>query len=205
MSDENVADVLSRAFPQEILRKKDGQGGRKLTYVPGWAVIERLNDALGVGKWGWESDYHLEGSTVIVTGILTALGQRYVGEDAAVLMQRRGGNGLAPDAMANAVKGAATGALVRASRLLGVGLHLYRSGAVSEAEVDAAAAHEQEEEDLRGEISDEAARQSVGMDLISAGCQKRYRASFLDLSSGQLQDVLDGLKSRAGDQQETAT
>jgi hypothetical protein len=128
--------LLQRDFNEGVLRKKRGQGGRDLSYVPSWAVIERLNEVLGVGGWSWRLvSRERDGDAVVVFGELLALGQVFSGEDCAEIMKAKAG-GFAPDALANAWKGAASGAFVRAARLLGVGTYLYRKGDPSEVELD---------------------------------------------------------------------
>lgn len=123
-------DDLARPFPASIIRQRPGQGGRMLDYAPSWAVIERLNSVLGVGGWSWSSTHTITDTHVIATGQLLACRSSYQGEDAALIEAGR-------DGLANALKTASTGALVRAARLLGVGLHLYRDGAQPEAQPEA--------------------------------------------------------------------
>jgi hypothetical protein len=131
-------EKLSTPFPAEIIQEKIGQGGQKIRYVPAHAVIERLNRLVGVGRWSWRVIQHeiissASGTDILVRGELELIefGAIYTGEDCATVAVRKGG-GVVPDAIANALKAAATGALVRAARLLGIGLDLYHDGAPSE-------------------------------------------------------------------------
>lgn len=129
-------EALNREFNPGVLRKKRGQGGRELSYIPCWAVIERLNETLGIGEWSWKIiSREVLGESVVVFGEIHALGQIFSGEDCADIVKSKTG-GLVPDALANAWKTASSGALVRAARLLGVGIYLYRGGELSEVELD---------------------------------------------------------------------
>lgn len=129
---------IGRPFPPGVALEKPGQGRKKLLYIPTHAVVARLNECLGVGSWSWRVvDFQILGDTVLIRGELThPRGSILAGEDAAPIVMKRDGSSPVPDALANAVKTASSGALVRASRLLGIGLYLYRDGAPSEAEAE---------------------------------------------------------------------
>ena len=53
MSDDLLAyrKALSERFPPELERHFEGRGGRTFTYVSDEAVMDRLDDALGLGNW----------------------------------------------------------------------------------------------------------------------------------------------------------
>lgn len=121
------SQALRAPFPEGFIKRKP-KGGRSLSYVPGERVIERLLDVLGPDGWSWELlAVEILPDGALVRGRLTALGRVADGVDFHEYAAAKGG-GLAPEATANAIKGADTGALVRAARLLGVGLELWHDG-----------------------------------------------------------------------------
>ncbi len=126
MSNREIGDQLSARFDRSLERTKPGAA--RAVYVSAQHYIDRLNSVFGIGAWGWEASWTLYGDVVVVEGHLSALDQRYHGVDGHTLLRMRDGSGEAPDALANAIKGAESGALVRAARLLGVGLYLWEDG-----------------------------------------------------------------------------
>lgn len=117
MSATDIVKKLSDPFPPQALRQREGQGGKRFTYVEGQTVIRRLNEATE-GRWDmrivnteWRADL------LIVTVELTIPG---LGSRQHIGVQRvseRGGEDL--------LKGAVTDAMKKAATLFGVGIDLY--------------------------------------------------------------------------------
>jgi recombination DNA repair RAD52 pathway protein len=56
---EQVVAELDAKIPRDAIESRDGGGGRKLSYLSGWYVIDRLNKVLGIGNWAYTSDADL--------------------------------------------------------------------------------------------------------------------------------------------------
>ncbi len=120
-------DVLTRPFPPELVKQRQGQGGKMLSYIETHAVIARLNEGC---EGGW--DFHVEryeilDEEVFVLGKLTIEGTltkfAFGGSSITRDRDRR------PVSIADDLKSAASDALKKAASLAGVGLELY-GGAV---------------------------------------------------------------------------
>jgi hypothetical protein len=117
--------ILCRPFPPELVRQRQGQGGKALSYVPTFAVVERLNE--GCEAWAFEIVKHeLVGDEMIVIGKLVADGVVKMAFGGASVARSR--EGLVVD-LGDTAKAAASDALKKAASLLGVGLELHRGGA----------------------------------------------------------------------------
>lgn len=46
-----ITAALDQMIPREVIAKRDGGGGRKLDYLEGWYVIDRLNKVFGPLGW----------------------------------------------------------------------------------------------------------------------------------------------------------
>jgi hypothetical protein len=115
-------EVLERPFPEGLIKKRRGVGGKTLSYVDGAQFIRRLNEAFE-GAWSFEIVEHLEFSNeVVVLGKLKAQGVTKMAFGGASITSNSNGVALS---IADDLKAAATDALKKASSLLGVGLHLY--------------------------------------------------------------------------------
>lgn len=177
MAENTITEQLAKPFDPKLVQQKTGAAGRKFSYVAGELVIERLNLVLGAGAWGWRITSHEIGeSAVVVTGELDACGHTYSGMDTHPLHLE---NAQSPqqisDALGNALKSADTGALVRAARLLGVGLYLWRGGSPQEADVEAEQAAAEAEQ---------AAKQHRHQLLVSiAGHMKRLHWTPKDIET----------------------
>ncbi len=53
---EEQRKKLNANMPQEWVSQREGAGGRKLSYVQGWQVIDELNQILGPGEWGYDTE-----------------------------------------------------------------------------------------------------------------------------------------------------
>lgn len=51
---KNYKDLLDEKISREVISKRDGGGGRKLDYLEGWYVIDRLNQVFGHLGWSKE-------------------------------------------------------------------------------------------------------------------------------------------------------
>jgi hypothetical protein len=116
-------EILTRPFPREALKTREGGGNKRLTYVEGHTVIRRLNEACGAEGWSfqimreWAEDGGGGGTLLkaLVELTLPGLGSRqHIG-----VQKIRGNDG------EDIHKGAVTDGLKKAATLFGVGLELY--------------------------------------------------------------------------------
>ena len=138
MSDD-IRERLGARFPRTVERTKPGKGAA--IYVSAAHYIDRLNTVLGIGGWAWQRTWQRLDGEVIVEGELVIGGISYPGIDVHELATVRDTDVLVKDALANAIKGAESGAMVRSCRLLGIGLYLWADGGKDElgSETEAAA------------------------------------------------------------------
>jgi hypothetical protein len=117
-------DVLTRPFPPDLIRQRQGQGGKTLHYIETHAVISRLNE--GCDAWSFEIVEHqvLE-EEVVVVAKLTADGVLKMAFGGTSITRDRDGR---PVSIADDLKAAGSDALKKAASLLGVGLELYGGG-----------------------------------------------------------------------------
>ena len=122
-------DILTRPFPPELIKQRQGQGGKTLSYVETHAVIARLNE--GCDAWDFTIEkYDVMEEEVVVLGRLVIEG--------TITKSAFGGSSITRDrdgrpmSIANDLKAAGSDALKKAASLLGVGLELY-GGTPSEA------------------------------------------------------------------------
>jgi len=54
MSD--IRKQLDANIPQDVIATRQGGGGKSLSYLETWYVIDRLNQVLGQGNWGYSSE-----------------------------------------------------------------------------------------------------------------------------------------------------
>ncbi len=118
-------EILTRPFPPELVRQRQGQGGKMLSYVPTFAVVERLIEACDA--WSFEIVKHeLVGDDMIVIGKLVADGVVKMAFGGATVTRNNGGFVVE---LGDTAKAAASDSLKKAASLLGVGLELHRGGA----------------------------------------------------------------------------
>lgn len=123
-------EELTKPFPPEAIKSREGAGKKRFDYVSVDTVIRRLNRACGSWDWvitrvEWRDD--AKGSLCIVYGELTIppLGKRSgVGVQS---VSERGGEDL--------IKGASGDGLKKAATLFGVAIDLYGPDAEAEAEL----------------------------------------------------------------------
>ena len=117
-------EVLCRPFPPELIKQRQGQGAKTLSYVETHAVIARLNE--GCDAWSFEIVEHqvLE-EEVVVVAKLTADGVVKMAFGGTSITRDRDGR---PISIADDLKSAASDAIKKSASLLGVGLELYGGG-----------------------------------------------------------------------------
>lgn len=59
MTYKEIVDQLNAKIPSEDVSERQGGPGFKLSYLEGWYVIDLLNQILGVGNWGYDSELTL--------------------------------------------------------------------------------------------------------------------------------------------------
>lgn len=114
-------EVLRRPFPPELIKQRQGQAGKTLSYVETHAVIARLNE--GCDAWSFEIVEHqvLE-EEVVVVAKLTADGVTKMAFGGSSITRDRDGRAVS---IADDAKAAGSDALKKAASLLGVALELY--------------------------------------------------------------------------------
>lgn len=118
-------DVLCRPFPSELVKQRQGQGGRMLNYVETASVIARLNE--GCDTWDFTIEkYEVLEDEVVVLGKLVIEGTmtKYAFGGSAITRDRDG----RAVSVADDLKSAASDALKKSASLAGVGLELYGGG-----------------------------------------------------------------------------
>ena len=120
-------DILEKPFGPEQIKQREGNFGKKLDYIEGHAVIQRLNDAFD-GEWSFTLTHHeilKDTDEVIVIGQLNADGivKSQFGSSRITRAKETGDI----ISLADDLKAATTDALKKAATLLGVGLRLYRN------------------------------------------------------------------------------
>ena len=115
-------DVLTRPFPPELVRQRQGQGGKTISYVETHAVIARLNEAADF-EWSFEIVKHeILSDEVIVLGKLTLDGVTKMAFGGSTVTRDAGGRDLS---LADDLKSAASDATKKCASLFGIGLELY--------------------------------------------------------------------------------
>lgn len=125
---EALLAVLTQRTPREAVHYREGPAGRRIPYVEGAWVIRQLNLAFG---WDWDFEVRshqlITGpdgrpTEVVVLGRLTCR----LPDGRVVVKEDFGSDALKPGAqLGDVFKSAATDALKRCARALGVGLDLY--------------------------------------------------------------------------------
>ena len=127
---KEVREVLEKPFPAEVIKQRDGSYGRKLDYVEGHAVIQRLTESLD-GEWSFEvQSYQVFEEEVVVLGKLVTNGivKSQFGSSSITRAKDTG----KPVSIGDDIKAAATDALKKCATLMGVALYLYNgNGMVS--------------------------------------------------------------------------
>lgn len=132
MSEANIYQHLSEAFPQEMERVLT-KSGVNLTYIPVSEVINRLNKVLGVDKWSFQV-LRVDRDAIDPEFITAHVRLNwYLSEFNTVDRDGIGGQRIKRNKQGQIVdlgddyKGAVSDALKKAAQTLGVGLYLARS------------------------------------------------------------------------------
>jgi hypothetical protein len=113
---DKIEHDLKRPFPVDRLRWRRGQGGSgELVYITARDVMDRLDQAVGVG--GWEERYEFIGGRMMCYLTLNISGKSVTKADGA------------DDSNIEAAKGGISDALKRAAGTFGVGRYLYHPSA----------------------------------------------------------------------------
>lgn len=56
---EELAEACNALIPRDVIEQRDGGAGKKLSYLPGFYVINRLNEVFGQGLWSYASEVTL--------------------------------------------------------------------------------------------------------------------------------------------------
>ncbi len=62
-----LAEKLNQKIPRDAISSRDGGNGRKLDYLSGHYVIDRLNRVLGAGNWAYSSEANLVHAGLVPT------------------------------------------------------------------------------------------------------------------------------------------
>jgi len=115
-------DLLTKPFPREMIRQRQGARGQMLNYVEAHAVIARLNEVSDF-EWDFEIVKHdVLADEVIVLGKLTIDG---------VTKMAFGGSGVTRDnsgkevSLADDLKAAASDCTKKCASSFGIGLEMY--------------------------------------------------------------------------------
>ena len=118
--------ILCRPFPPELIKQRQGQGGKMLSYIETHSVISRLNE--GCDAWSFEIvEHHVHDDEVVVVAKLTADIVVKMAFGGSRITRDRG----KPISIADDLKAAGSDALKKAASLLGVGLELYGAPAAN--------------------------------------------------------------------------
>jgi hypothetical protein len=160
-------EVLRRPFPPELIKTRQGQGGKTLSYIETHAVIARLND--GCDAWSFEIVRHeIVEDEVIVIGKLVADGIVKMAFGGATITRDRDGQLVE---LADTYKAAASDAIKKAATLLGVGLELYGASAPTNTSATVTAARPRTMTATRPDFGDRLTAKQLG--AIHAVARKR--------------------------------
>jgi len=116
-------ELLEQPFPSNLVKSRQGSFGNRLNYVEVAEIVKRLNSALE-GAWSFAiRDLRIMETEVLVHGALTAEGIEKHGIGGSKITYTRGSGEIV--SIVDDCKAAASDALKRCARLLGVGLDLY--------------------------------------------------------------------------------
>lgn len=198
-------DILTRPFPPELVKQRQGQGGKMLNYVETHAVIARLNE--GCDAWSFEVVEHtILDEEVVVVGRLTADGVTKMAFGGAEVARDREGR---PLSIADSLKASASDCLKKAASLLGVGLELYGAAPDSRrtvqrqsgAEKTGPIANPSDRLTARqlSAIQTVARKQSIGRDHLAHMLDERFKkAELAHLSRREASSLLSELTGANG-------
>ena len=186
-------ELLERPFCGEDVKTRRGRSGQSLSYVEIANYIRRLNEALE-GDWSFEVVEHkVLDDEVLVLGRLTA--GEVVKTDFGGSSITRGRTDGEVVCLSDELKAAASDALKRCARLLGVGLDLYRD----EPEETAPVRHDLREGNGRlsraqmNKILELAAERGLGHGDLQTEVKKRFGRKVEFLSKADASSLIDSL------------
>ena len=172
--------MLNADLPPSAVAKRDGGGGKRLSYVEGWWVIDELNRIFGCGGWSYRATVErvYEGTNEKQQYACTYLGRCVLTVGGCTIEDVGAGQGQDKTpgaAIEKAAKEAATDSLKRCAKSLGrrLGLALY----------DKEQTHVADEPAQAPAVSDEAALMIAMLDGDPKEGQKQIRAAWPKLSS----------------------
>lgn len=56
---EQITSDLDAKIPRDVIEQRDSGNGRKLSYLTGWYIIDRLNKVFGAPNWAYSSEASL--------------------------------------------------------------------------------------------------------------------------------------------------
>lgn len=191
-------DVLTRPFPPELVKQRQGHGGKLLSYVETHAVISRLNE--GCDVWSFEIvEHQVLDQEVVVVAKLTADGIVKMAFGGSAITRDRDG---APLSIADDLKAAGSDALKKAASLLGVALHVYGGSEELPAQPRRSAPTSPNDR-LTGKqfsaIASIARKQNIGRDHLATMLEERFRKSDVShLSRREASSLLSELTGANG-------
>lgn len=195
-------EVLCRPFPPELIKQRQGQGGKMLSYVETHAVIARLND--GCDAWSFEIvEHQVLAEEVVVVAKLTADGVTKMAFGGTSITRDRDGR---PVSIADDLKAAGSDALKKAASLLGVGLELYGGttpAAAPAAQTQHAPRAAQPSDRLTGKqysaLQSITRRQNIATDDLSYMLEERFKkAELAHLTRREASSLLSELTGTNG-------
>jgi hypothetical protein len=118
---------LEAVFPAELVKNREGRGGKTYSYFDTPTIIRRLNECFG-GDWSFEVKGHwVRDDEVVVLGEITAGGvvKQQFGESETERYSQGHKNAGKPLSIGDDLKSATSDCLKKCATLLGVGLELY--------------------------------------------------------------------------------
>lgn len=194
-------DILTRPFPPDLVKQRQGQGGKLLSYVETHAVIARLNE--GCDAWSFEVvEHQIFDEEVIVIGKLVADGVAKMAFGGSAITRDRDGRAVS---VADDAKSAASDCLKKAASLLGVALKLYGGGSAEAAPARSARLPSPESPNdlLTGRqlsaIQSIARRRNIGREHLTSMLEQRFQKADLGhLSRRQASAFLSELTEANG-------
>ena len=186
-------ELLSKPFPPEKVKQREGRWGEVLDYVEVAPVISRLNEAFE-GHWSFRIvwprdpsfylDHERDLKEVVVLGELSAAGERkqQFGRS-SVTREKETGRVLS---IGDDLKAAASDALKKCATLFGVALYLYE-----EEERPSRASKSQRDEILQ--LAEEA---GLSEEELERGLKKLFGKSLEELSSDEASKVIERLRAK---------
>ena len=117
---ENVKQILDRPLPPEALKPHPSKSF--LTTINPIYVVERLNEAFGVGEWHYTTEVVEQDKPMKVVKCTFTV------EEYGIHLEQFGGNDNKD--VGDAYKGAATDALTKIGSYLGIGAHVWKGKGV---------------------------------------------------------------------------